>query len=422
MPLLEGHSAETRSKNIAELIHSGYPPKQAEAIAYKKSGEDEESARMPDENGWIEIKGNPISKVGVFEYLGAQIDDSLVPDKVYNVFRPEEELADQACIDSFKLVPWTDDHEMLGAFGTPAEQKGIHGVVGEDVYFEDGYLKGNLKIFSEKLSDLIKKGKKELSIGYRCLYDLTSGVYQGKRYDAIQRKLRGNHLASVDEGRSGHDVAVLDKKDIFKITLDTKGFNMNEKIEAEKEQIGKDEMSLESLAAEIAECRNMIKELMAAPRDEKENIGIDEESTEKTVTGHDTEEEMVEDKEGEEKDMKDSDKKDGMDAAVNKRIDSLQQEIESLKKNALKKFTIDLRERNKLVDSVVPHVGVFDSAGMTAEEVAVYAAKKLNLTCAPGQAQIAVSSFLAGKNSHQPVMDATSAALKQASGLDKYFK
>jgi len=39
MPLKSGKSAKTRSQNIAELIKSGYPQKQAAAIAYSKAGE-----------------------------------------------------------------------------------------------------------------------------------------------------------------------------------------------------------------------------------------------------------------------------------------------------------------------------------------------------------------------------------------------
>lgn len=38
MPLKKGKSQKTISSNIAELVRSGYPVKQAAAISYKKSG------------------------------------------------------------------------------------------------------------------------------------------------------------------------------------------------------------------------------------------------------------------------------------------------------------------------------------------------------------------------------------------------
>ena len=38
MPLIKGKSQEAISKNIAELIRSGYPRKQAIAIAMSKAG------------------------------------------------------------------------------------------------------------------------------------------------------------------------------------------------------------------------------------------------------------------------------------------------------------------------------------------------------------------------------------------------
>jgi uncharacterized protein len=256
MPLIHGKSDQSRSKNIAELIESGYDPKQAAAIAYstQRKASDSESSRSTDINEFIEIKDNPISKVGVFPYLGSQISPDLEPDKIYQVYRPEEELNNPETIDSFKLIPWTDEHAMLGSKEsglTPAEQKGVHGVVGESVHFEDGYLKGNLKVFSTKLAELIDAGKKELSIGYRCLYELASGVFKGQKYDAVQRQIRGNHLALVDEGRSGRDVAVLDH---FKFTFDAKGIVMPD-IDNKPEGEGSDEeMTLESLA-------NMVKAL-----------------------------------------------------------------------------------------------------------------------------------------------------------------
>jgi hypothetical protein len=182
------------------------------------------SARVRDTNGWFEVKGNPLSKVGVFAYSGRQIG-APDPNKVYQVYRPPEELGSAETIESFKLLPWVDDHHMLGSEEDgclPAEQKGVQGVIGQDVYFSDGVLYGNIKLFSEAMATKLDNGKVELSCGYRCSYDFTPGTApDGKKYDVIQRQMRGNHLALVDEGRMGPDVAVLDH---LTFTVDAKEF------------------------------------------------------------------------------------------------------------------------------------------------------------------------------------------------------
>ena len=95
------------------------------------------------------------------------------------------------------------------------EDKGIEGTTGEDVYFKDGTIYDDLKIFSENLKNLIENGKKELSMGYFCDYELVEGVYNGVEYQAIQRNIRFNHVALVEEGRMGADVRVMDKKITF---------------------------------------------------------------------------------------------------------------------------------------------------------------------------------------------------------------
>ncbi|MBS6552937.1 MAG: DUF2213 domain-containing protein [Clostridium sp.] len=165
-----------------------------------------------DPNGYWYLYDNPITKVGVFPYLGKQISPELEPDKIYYVYRPEEELTRPETMESFKLKPLIDEHEMLGEQFTPAEEKGIHGTLGENVKYnkQKEAVTNNLIVYSEAMKNAIENDKKELSLGYKCKYELTTGEYKGQHYDAIQRDIYLNHIALVAEGRMGHEVRIMD--------------------------------------------------------------------------------------------------------------------------------------------------------------------------------------------------------------------
>ncbi len=91
------------------------------------------------------------------------------------------------------------------------------------VGFDGNMLYVNIKLWSESMGDEIDiDEKKELSLGYRCTYHLENGTFNGQEYEVRQRNILGNHLALVNEGRMGKDVAVQDHKPKFIITLDSK--------------------------------------------------------------------------------------------------------------------------------------------------------------------------------------------------------
>lgn len=359
------------------------------------------TARIPDENGWYEVKGNPISKVGVFGYSGAMIDPSgemgLDPDETYMVYRSAKELSDPDTIDSFKLLPWIDDHEILGEGPglTPPEQKGVDGTTGEDVYFDDGFLRANVKMFSSTLADKIDDGKSELSCGYRCEYTAEEGMFGDEKYSFVQKNIRGNHLASVDEGRMGPEVAVLDHFTIdlqeFKamakpavVTLDellktpegrkkalrlvVSAFDAEE--EGEETKDGKTVDAEEEEEKKKAEDAKHDEEMMKAAKDE-------EEEKEKMAKDEEEEKEKMAKDEGKEDKIPGS--KGVTDSAT---LDSLQAEMKSLRAGQgaqFKGFLRAVRKRDALYEKVSAVVGVFDHVEMTADEVAQYGCKKLNL-------------------------------------------
>lgn len=346
-----------------------------------------DSARKSDFNGWIEIKRNPISKVGVFPYMGRSIDASLDPDKIYMVLRPEEELANPDTIESFKLIPWIDEHVMLGPpdSGMVApELKGIEGVIGEDVFFENGKLFANLKVFSDNLDGLIGSGKRELSAGYRCRYEISTGNWNGQHYDAIQRDIRGNHLALVNEGRMGPDVAVLDH---LKITFDARDIPMADKKEDEKEKgmdalVEKLEGMDKRLAAMDARLTAMDKSAKDDDKDDKDKDG--------DRTGADEDEEKKKDEEKEAKDMK------AMDAAVKAAIDgAVKPLVDQITALTAAKSAMDEGQGKTLLATQLGQFGIaVDGAdALSLADLQAKAIEKIGLKVQKGHEQVALDGY-----------------------------
>lgn len=170
--------------------------------------------KIIDHNNFWYIEKNPISKTGVFPYLGREIGfPGLEPNKIYYVLRSEQELMSPEAIKSFELLPITKGHRMLGPQEqglTPAEKIPQQGIVGEKVFAEGDTLYANIKVTSEQAKNDINNGLKELSLGYFCRWVKETGEYKGRHYDFAQKNIRGNHLAIVPLGRMGHDVRVMD--------------------------------------------------------------------------------------------------------------------------------------------------------------------------------------------------------------------
>lgn len=365
--------------------------KRASAIAL--DNDDGSSFRIYDDSSkFFEIKDNPITKVGVFPYSGAQISSGLDPDKIYNVYRSAEELSNPETIKSFEVLPLIDEHAMLGAKDdglTPAEKKGIHGVVGNHVRFDSdsGFLLGNIKIFSDSLSKKIDvDGKKELSAGYYCDFIDEPGVYDGQSYDFVQKNMRGNHIALVNEGRSGPEVAV---RDHLKFSFDSKELKMAEKdIEKEKEDLAEDaeESSKEKAEDEAGEYKKFVN---------KADVEDEEEDKKKA---EDKDKDEAEDEDEEEK------KPAGMDAME-------------------KAFMVRSAQKQSLVEKLSSHIGTFDAADKTLNEVVKYGMDKLRLKCSPGHEQAMLEGFLAGAKL-RPVATPTFARDSniESGDVDNYIK
>ncbi len=400
---------------------------------------------VADINGFIEIRDNKLSRPGVFEYLGSEIG-APEPNRIYYVLRPEEELKDPDCLDSFKLQPWIIQHKMLGkAFDAPPEAKGVHGVIGQDVYFDDDdkTLKGNIKIFSDSLEQEIDGGTDELSLGYRCVYEFgKTGTYNGERYNVIQTKIRGNHLALVDDSRS--NVAVMDcaMDSNLMVTMDidrAKTMGKKKAAKAKAPKVGdKKASTAQDAGMTIDEVIKALGDIMPQIEAMKEAIAMlggggepEGEAEAEGEMSYDQDPEAEEEAEGEmsydqdpeageevsdmeetEDEEADKDDKDDKGTAMDQKT-----EIKNAVEAALKPFLSELNvvkeaqgnaldhkgvlsqinDRNALATDLSWHVGTFDHAAMTLDEVAKYGVDKLSIPVDEGHELGALRAYLHGR-------------------------
>lgn len=217
-------------------------------------------SKIVDSNSFWEIKHNPISKVGVFPYLGRSISDECEPDKVYYVYRPATTLAQSVDTWDNPPKPFINDHEMLGEGFSKIDDRPVQGVIHNPV-FENDTLYADISVYSESLKDKIENGKKELSLGYFCKYRKEKGVYKGQAYDYVQEDMVGNHIALVDNGRCGSDVKVFDSK----CTMDTLDITESFKSEKDLKKNASDGIieTTETKDTEMADKREYIRKIMA---------------------------------------------------------------------------------------------------------------------------------------------------------------
>jgi hypothetical protein len=153
------------------------------------------------QQGFLCVSGN-LTRTGVLEYKRAD-------GTTFKELRLPEEVFDHESLESIKGAPVTDLHTGMI---TSQNVKGLQiGYVKEDVKEQAQFLTGTLVIQDEQAIQLVEKGdRRELSPGYTCLVEDKPGVYQGEKYDGIQRGIIYNHLALLPKGggRSGNEVAL----------------------------------------------------------------------------------------------------------------------------------------------------------------------------------------------------------------------
>ena len=309
------------------------------------------SARVIDDDSKsIRIERNPIARTGILQYTGRELGLSGREDELINVFRPPETLENPELLDSFKGKPILIGHQMLKAvvaddnsidfYATEKDPEGlIHGSLGDNIEFDstDGILYAPVNLYTGAAHNALDKGVKELSIGVYGRIEPKSGSYNGEKYEFTQIITSANHVALVESGRAGDDVAILDSNEKVTAMADMKKW-YDELTDEQKEFAAK------------------------AIKDEEAEKAVEDEEPdgdEKKVEDEEPEK-AVEDEEAEKKPVMDA-------AAVLKLIDKRNSDTAARAKNA-----------KAIYEIAKEHVGDFafkDSASDV--DIARYALKKL---------------------------------------------
>lgn len=148
--------------------------------------------------GWLRAPAL-LTKTGIFVYRN--------PDgTTRRELRLPEEVFKSDTLDSFKLVPITDGHPARPLDANTTRMHQI-GTVGESVRSDGGYMKANVLVTDANAVKSIRSGEKvQLSCGYRADVEDQVGIYNGERYDSVQRNIRGNHVALCYVSRGGPDL------------------------------------------------------------------------------------------------------------------------------------------------------------------------------------------------------------------------
>ena len=166
-----------------------------------------DGSRRRTADGYLAASAH-VARTGIQVYSGHEVGRSDLTQ--VRVYRPEAEVFDRASLETLANKPITVDHPPEGV-SAANWRKYAAGHLGGEILRDGDRIAVSLLLTDAAAITALEGGKQELSAGYDCALDWTSGrTPAGGAYDAVQRRIRFNHVALVAQGRAGSNVRIGD--------------------------------------------------------------------------------------------------------------------------------------------------------------------------------------------------------------------
>ena len=299
------------------------------------------------DEGYLRVKAR-IARTGIQSYTDANGGIRLE-------YRPEEEVAADAALDSFREKCVTKEHPPVLLDASNTKDYAV-GFTSADVTYSEGFVESTLTVTDkETIDDIMRGNVREVSCGYKVDYSPEPGITSdGQHYDGIQKNIRGNHVAIVNRARGGAQVRLmLDSADaaVNDLINHSKGVTMTANIAFDSVSFEADPALAAAISAERDDAKGSYAEMKRKYEDAMSEAS-----------------KMKEEMDAMKKEMG------GKCDSAEGRADALAEEIESLKTDlsAAQKVNVDslVEERIALIDKARTSLdSAFDFAGKSAREI-----------------------------------------------------
>ena len=233
--------------------------------------------RERTDQGYLKVPGR-VARTGVQQYLAGELGlNDRAPNETVNVYRPPEEVFAEDSLQSYENADVTDGHppEMVDAQTFKQYSRGNTLGPGRP---EGEFVVVDMLIKDKAAIDAVEGGKVELSAGYRNEYHYEPGTApDGTEYEFVQRGIRINHIALVDNARAGNEAKLFDQQPegspMSVVTLDGKSVNVDDEskaqliqaaFDAKAKDMGEMEKELEDMKSKVKDMEKNMEEMKAA--------------------------------------------------------------------------------------------------------------------------------------------------------------